>query len=221
MKFFVTYFLIFISLSLFAQQEMLASDVKKKKVILIPYSRFEFHSSVDLETIASINEVKPNDVYGLYASTLQNAFWNFKHDSIMFITLSEEDFSVFSKRVFYEYQKEKPPHYAVDLSRLDNTYFNSILTKYDAQEFVFINLYQIKKAKKTAPVAGKKTSYKYSNHIIHFDVIGKDRKQIYGEGNFYVNLENPDVVDIKTMHLKKETLLKAYTKLASYIAEKL
>ena len=74
---------------------MLASDIKKKKVILIPYSRFEFHSSVDLETIASINEVKPNDVYGLYASTLQNAFWNFKHDSIMFITLSEEDFSVF------------------------------------------------------------------------------------------------------------------------------
>ncbi len=200
---------------------MLASDIKKKKIILIPYSRFELHSDVAIETIASINDVNPNDVYGLYASTLQNAFWNLKNDSIMFITLSEEDFSTFSKRVFYEYQKQKPPHYAVDLSRVDNTYFNSILTKYDAAEFVFINMYQIKKAKKSAPVAGKKTSYKYSNHIIHFDVIGKDRKQIYGEGNLYINLENPDVLDIKTMHLKKETLLKAYTKLAIYIVGKL
>lgn len=200
---------------------MLASDIKKKKIILIPYSRFELHSDVAIETIASINDVNPNDVYGLYASTLQNAFWNLKNDSIMFITLSEEDFSTFSKRVFYEYQKQKPPHYAVDLSRVDNTYFNSILTKYDAAEFVFINMYQIKRAKKSAPVAGKKTSYKYSNHIIHFDVIGKDRKQIYGEGNLYINLENPDVRDIKTMHLKKETLLKAYTKLAIYIVGKL
>jgi hypothetical protein len=221
LRVFTTYLFIFLSLSLCAQHEMLASDIKKKKIILIPYSRFELHSDVAIETIASINDVNPNDVYGLYASTLQNAFWNLKNDSIMFITLSEEDFSTFSKRVFYEYQKQKPPHYAVDLSRVDNTYFNSILTKYDAAEFVFINMYQIKRAKKSAPVAGKKTSYKYSNHIIHFDVIGKDRKQIYGEGNLYINLENPDVRDIKTMHLKKETLLKAYTKLAIYIVGKL
>lgn len=200
---------------------MLASDITKKKIILVPYSRFEFHSDVALETIASINLVNPNDVYGLYATTLQNAFWNLKHDSVMFITMSEEDFTAFSKKVFYEYQKQKPPHYAVDLSRLDNAYFNSILAKYDASEFVFINMYQIKKAKKSAPVAGKKTSYQYSNHIIHFDIIGKDKKQIYGEGNRYVNLENPDVVDIQTMHLKKETLLKAYTYLAIYIIGKL
>lgn len=221
MRLFTTYLFLFLSISICAQQEMLASDVKKKKVILVPYSRFEFHSDVALETIASINSITTNDVYGLYATTLQNAFWNLKNDSVMFVTMAEEDFMAFSKRVFYEYQKQKPPHYAVDLSRLDNKFFNSILTKYDADEFVFITMYHIKKAKKTAPVAGKKTNYKYSNHIIHFDIIGKDKKKIYGEGNRYINLENPDVVDIQTMHLKKETLLKAYTKLAEYIVAKL
>ena len=93
-----------------------AQTSNKKRVLVIPPSRFEFVSEFDLEVIAEKNNVPVAKVFVTYEKALLNTFSKYNDENFEFVPVEAAALRPYKKMVKYKYGKFNGKHYnGVDL----------------------------------------------------------------------------------------------------------
>lgn len=195
-----------------------AQQNQKKKIVVVPYHRFEFNSNIDLNTIANQNSTSAEKIFPLYQSQLTQSLNDYQDENFEFIGVNPLAWKKHKKFVQYQYASFKgKKYYGTDLKLLNNREFEHLLQEHEADFIVFFNWYQIKKKRKVLDKIG----YKYSVHYIDFDVYNLFKKKIMGIGRKKIVCDAPNMENIEYQLLRVEELKSGYQKLAKEIISSL
>lgn len=194
-----------------------AQTSNKKKVLVIPYSRFEFVSEFDMSEIAEINEVAEANVFLTYQKALLNSFEQFKNENFEFVTPNQELFQPYAKFVTYKYDKYKGKQYnAVDIKNFPVEEFTKLLELHQADFVVFVTWYDIHKEAFTR--AGKHSKRApYAAHYIDYDVYNLFQQKVIGEARIKAEANVPNDLEVSFKLLRTKELVSAYDNFISHI----
>jgi hypothetical protein len=198
-----------------------AQTSNKKKVLVIPYSRFEFVSEFDIAEIAEKNETTEANVFNLYQKTLLNTFEQHADENFAFIQAQHELIQPYTKYIKYQYTKFKGKQYnALDIKGFNEDDFTKLLELHGADFVVFITWYDIQKE---AMNTGEKRSARlpYAGHYLDYDIYNLFQQKVMGEGKIKANAETPDATELSYKLLRVKELEKAYDNFVTYIIERL
>lgn len=196
MKFLISIILTVLTCSSIAQ-------TNKKKVLVVPYGRFEFTSKFSLEDIAEKNGIDQAEVFNAYQKALLHSFNEFKDENFEFVALTDVELSPYKKYMRYEDGKFNGKQYhAIKMRAFPEIQFQKLLDDNDANFIVFVNWYQIEKSSFTSN-GKKRKRYKYSSHSIDFGLYNLFQQQIVGVGNFKLIYDSPsdEVAQYKGLRL--------------------
>lgn len=210
--FLFTFLVASLSSSLFAQS---------KRVLVVPYTRFQFVSEFSLEEIAMHNDVKSDEVFSVYQSELNTAFTGY--ENLTFIPISSEDYGEIKKFIRYNIDKFKGRKYnASNLSLLPDEAYKSLLEENNASYILFINWYKISKSVHTVYVGDRNKRTKYSTHLIDYDIYNREKVKISGKANYPLkcgDFPTQSVINHKSLNAKELTV--CYKSLLDELAKEL
>lgn len=186
---------------------------QKTRVLVVPYTRFQFVSEFTLEEIAQQNNTVVQNVFKEYQQKLKEVFINSNNDQVEFIPIPSIDYQKYKHHVKYNIEKFKGKKYnASNLSVFDLDLFKTLLTTNDAQYIVFINWYSIRKSVFTTYTGDRNKRNKYSTHSIDYDVYNREKIKIMGKGNVALNCGDfPTASMVLHKSLNAEELKPCYT----------
>ena len=197
----------------------IAQNSNKKRVLVIPPSRFEFVSEFDLNKIAEKNEITPSEVFLTYEKALLNSFENYKDENFEFVSINSDGLKTYKKFIKYKAGKFNGRNYnAVDLNRFSEENFTKFLEQYQADFVIFITWYDIQKQNYSR--SGIKR-VKYAAHYIDFDVYNLFKQQVVGLAK--VQAEAPEPTDLQASFslLRVKELKLAYPNFIGKVVEQL
>lgn len=185
---------------------------QKQKIVVVPYTRFQFVSEYQLSEIAQINGVTTHEVYNEYVKGLTDAFTKYANDKYEFVMISELDYLTIKKQVKYDIEKFGGRKYnSSNLSILETEKVAEILTQNDAQFILFVNWYAIQKNVHTTYAGDNNKRKPFSQHKLDFDVYNSKKEKIIGKGNIKLNCGDfPSVSMIEEKCLKASSLISCY-----------
>lgn len=155
-----------------------------QKVLIVPYTRFQFISEFSLEEIASKNNVNADEVFTIYQESLNNAFSSFKSEQFSFVPIDAESYNEIKKYIRYNIDKHNGRKYnASNLTLLPLDSFKETLKKQNATYIMFINWYNISKSVHTVYIGDRNKRAKYSTHLIDYDIYDLEKNRVHGKGN--------------------------------------
>lgn len=218
MLFRLKYFLLFplliasFSCSLFGQNQ---------RVLVVPYTRFQFVSEFSLEEIAIHNNVNSDEVFSIYQNELNVAFAGYKN--LTFIPISSDSYAKIKKYIRYNIDKFKGRKYnASNLSLLPDDVYKNLLEENNATYILFVNWYKISKSVHTVYVGDRNKRAKYSTHLIDYDVYNNDKIKILGKANIQLkcgDFPSQSVINHKSLNAKELTV--CYKDLLDELAKEL
>lgn len=159
-----------------------AQTSNKKRVLVVPPSRFEFVSEFDLEVIAKKNEITVSKVFLTYEKALLNSFRVYQDENFEFIPVQASIFHPYKKLIKYEYGKYNGKQYnAVNLKRFSDKDFTSLMEQHNCDFVIFITWYDIQKESFTRK-GKKRKRVKYAGHYLDYDIYNLFKQQITGIG---------------------------------------
>ncbi|MCO6501319.1 MAG: hypothetical protein J5I47_13220 [Vicingus serpentipes] len=163
----------------------------KKKVLVIPYGRFEFVSDFTLEEIAEKNEIETSMVFNAYQKAILNQLAIYEDENFTFLPITAKGYQSYKQYVKYVDAKFKGKnHYGVDIQQFPKNEFTALMEEHDASFVLFINWYQIKK--ETFTSRGKKrTRYIYASHYMDYEVYNLFQQKLIGVGKQRMEPKNP------------------------------
>jgi len=186
------------SCSLFAQKE---------RIILVPYTRFQFVSEFSLEEIATHNDISATEVFNEYQQGLSAAFTELKNDDIEFIPIKAEAYAEVKKYIRYNEGKFEGRKYnASNLSLFPNEEYKQLLEKHNASAILFVNWYVIQKSVHTVYMGDRNKRKKYSTHLLDYDVYNEGKVKVIGKGRvslFCGDFPPPSVIEHKSLNVKE------------------
>jgi hypothetical protein len=192
MKSILTFLLLSICLVSFGQEG-------KKKVLVVLYDQVDLSTQFTLSELGKTNLVPPSVVYDSLISVFMNAFIAYNGDRVTYESLAHGE-NTFIKSNTSKSNVKKPSRFGISLSRISNVEFNYLLTKNEADYIVFVNFYQFKKRripddekeglrlnliKRNIPFDIDRKLY-YSEHLIDFELFGKNKELLYANGRFEI-----------------------------------
>lgn len=185
---------------------------QKQKILVVPYTRFQFVSEYNLSEIAQINDVTEQEVFNQYTKSLSDAFSTYKNEQFEFEMIAEIDYLSLKKFVKYDIEKFKGKKYnASNLSLVEADKLAEILNQHQATYIMFINWYAIQKNVHTVYVGDNNKRYPFSEHKIDFDVYNNKKEKIIGKGNAKLNCGGfPPITMIEEKCLKANSLANCY-----------
>lgn len=195
----------------------LISVAQKQKILVVPYTRFQFVSEYQLTELASINGVGSQEVYTEYTSGLKTALTSYKSEQFEFEMISELDYLSIKKQVKYDIEKFNGRKYnSSNLSLLETEKLAEILTQNNTQYIMFVNWYAIQKNVHTTYTGDNNKRNPFSLHKLDFDVYNSKKEKIIGKGNVKLNCGDfPSATMVEEKCLKANTLLACYNQLIS------
>lgn len=191
-----------------------------KKVLVIPYHRFEFHTQYGLNEIALINDtISSSEVYEIYQAALMKRLGQFNSNDCDFVAPLASDIRYFWKRVDYEYVKKPVSHYQAMLGRIPDKKYKEMLNAYDADYVLFINWYKIEKAVYRMNTGGGSSRKKYSRHFVDYDIYDEGKQLIIAESRKEIDGEVFSKRMVLRKKLKVEDFEYQYDNLAKDICE--
>jgi hypothetical protein len=208
-----------LTFSIYSQTDQLADDkTEKKKILVIPYVRLEFHTDIPITEIATINKISSNEVYKLYVNTFIETLQSSGDDNFEFITPEGYDLNKLQAKIRYDYNK-KESYYAVSLNKIAQEDFKALLEKYHADLIVFINWYRIKKSTVHVSNVGGKLRKPFTNHYIDFDIYDKFKRKIFGTGKYLIQSELPTPSNYTYKNLRVKELVIGYHKFGIHLLD--
>ena len=187
-----------------------AQTSNKKRVLVIPPSRFEFVSEFDLETIAEKNETTVPKVFLLYEKAMLSSFENFKDDNFEFVPAEAIKLQPYKKLIKYEYGKFKGKRYnAVNLKRFKANEFTNLLEQHNSDFVLFITWYDIQKEAFVRKGEHRKR-VKYAGHYLDYDIYNLFQQQIVGVGRIKAEAPEPNDLQASFSLLRIKELVSAY-----------
>lgn len=196
---------------------------QKKRVLVVPYTRFQFVSEFKLEEIAQQNNTSANNVFDLYQKELNDVFSSFQHEEIEFVYITANDYHKYRRFIKYNIDKFKGKKYnASNLSVFPTENYTDLLASNNAQYIVFINWYNIQKSVFTTYTGDRNKRNKYSSHSLDYDVYNKEKIKISGKGNVELNCGDfPSASMIAHKSLNAEELKLCYKVFLTALATEL
>ncbi|PCJ28564.1 MAG: hypothetical protein COA97_01065 [Flavobacteriales bacterium] len=185
-----------------------AQNSNKKRVLVIPPSRFEFVSEFDLEVIAKKNETTVAKVFLIYEKTLLNSFENYQDENFEFVPVEAAKLQPFKKQIKYKYGKFNGKHYnAVDLKGFNEVDFTKLLEGHNADFIIFITWYDIQKE-----AFSRKHSKRvpYAGHYLDYDIYNLFKQHIYGAAKIKAEANKPNDLEASFSLLRTKELESAY-----------
>lgn len=211
-----------IILLLLSISSSLAAVAQKQKILVVPYTRFQFVSEYQLTELASVNNVSSQEVYTEYTNGLKSALTNYKSEQFEFEMISELDYLTIKKQVKYDIEKFNGRKYnSSNLSILETEKLAEILAQNNAQFIMFVNWYAIQKNVHTTYTGDNNKRNPFSLHKLDFDVYNSKKEKIIGKGNVKLYCGDfPSTEMVEEKCLKANLLTPCYNQLiADLIAE--
>ncbi|MGE0562042.1 MAG: hypothetical protein AB7O47_09515 [Flavobacteriales bacterium] len=195
----------------------LVTVAQKQKILVVPYTRFQFVSEYQLTELASVNNVSSQEVYTEYTNGLKAALTNYKNEHYEFEMISELDYLTIKKQVKYDIEKFNGRKYnSSNLSILETEKLTGILTQNNAQFIMFVNWYAIQKNVHTTYTGDNNKRHPFSLHKLDFDVYNSKKEKIIGKGNVKLNCGDfPSAEMVEEKCLKASSLTPCYNQLIS------
>ncbi len=199
------------------------SVAQKQKILVVPYTRFQFVSEYQLTELASVNNVSSQEVYTEYINALKSVLTNYSDINFEFEIISELDYLTIKKQVKYDIEKFNGRKYnSSNLSMLETEKFTGILTQNNAQYMLFVNWYAIQKNVHTTYTGDNNKRNPFSLHKLDFDVYNSKKEKIIGKGNVKLNCGDfPSATMVEEKCLKANALNPCYNQLISDLINEL
>ncbi len=189
----------------------------KKKVLIVPYGRFDFVSDYTLEEIANKNNIPATEVFNQYQIAVMNAFKNYKDENFEFELITNETYNIIKKYLKRRMGKFKgKKYYASNIKVVPDSIFNKFMTNQHTDFVVFINWYSIKKSVYISLNSNKKRS-PFSIHLFDFDIYNLFKQKLFGKGEFKIVCNAPSNESVNKKLLDLKSLNVGYKFLAKYI----
>lgn len=197
----------------------IAQISNKKRVLIIPPSRFEFISAFDLDKIAEKNNIKTSEVFLTYEKALLSSFENYSDENFEFVAINSEGLKSYKRLIKYKLGKFKGRnHNAVDLSRFSEAVFTKFLQQYNADFVIFITWYDIKKQNFSR--SGMKR-VKYAAHFLDYDIYNLFKQQVVGMAKVKAEAPEPNDLQASFSLLRIKEVSVAYENFIGKIIEQL
>ena len=199
-----------------------AQTSNKKRVLVIPPSRFEFVSEFDLEVIAEKNNVTVAKVFVTYEKALLNTFTKYNDENFEFVPVEAAALRPYKKMVKYKYGKFNGKHYnGVDLKLFSEADFTKLLEQHNADFVIFITWYDIQKESFTRKGNSFKRQ-KYAGHYLDYDIYNLFKQHVAGGGKVKAEgAEVPNDLEVSFKLLRVKELELAYTNFITKVVEQL
>lgn len=196
---------------------------QKQKILVVPYTRFQFVSEYNLSEIAQINNVTEQEIFNQYTKSLSDAFSTYKNEQFEFEMIAEIDYLSLKKLVKYDIEKFKGKKYnASNINLVEVDKLTELLSQYQAKYILFVNWYNIEKIVHTAYTGDNNKRNSFSLHKIDFDVYNSKKEKIIGKGNAKLDCgEFPSVAMIEEKGLKASSLGSCYHNLINDLLKEL
>lgn len=182
-------------------------SAQKKRILVVPFTRFQFVSEFKLEEIAIYNNSSPEKVFDLYQNELANVFSSFNNEKYIFVPISPENYNIYKRYIKYGIAKFDGRKYnGSNLSNFLDDDFSNLLSIESADYILFLNWYSIQKAVHTSFLGDRNKRNKYSLHLIDYDVYNHQKEKILGKGNVTLNcgdFPSPSVIEHKSLNAKE------------------
>ena len=129
------------------------NSVKQKKVLLIPFNRFEFHTELKLSVINDINKMEKDQYYSALIQAFGDAFVLGDFARVKYFVMSDVDYASIMPYIRFM-SNGKEGHYASDLELLHQNIYQKLLEDYDCDFVLIINWYRILESKESVKLKG-------------------------------------------------------------------
>lgn len=198
-----------------------AQESNKKKILVIPCSRFEFISEFELEEIAEKNEITSKEVFLTYQKAMLNTFESYSDENFEFVKAKHDLLKPYKKFIKYESGKFKGRRYnTANLKGFKEADFTKLLEAHGADFVVFITWYDIQKESYTAKDRNSKR-VDYAGHYIDYDVFNLFKQRVVGEGSVKAKAKQPTEEEASFSLLRVKELTGAYNNFIDHIIEQL
>jgi hypothetical protein len=198
-----------------------AQTSNKKKVLVVPYGRFEFVADFSLEEIGEKNSISATDVFGGFQSELTAAFSNYKDENFEFVIVDAKSIKPIQKNIKRGFGKFKGnKYYAANIKSISEEDFTKFMEYHKTDFVVFINWYHIKKAIYVSSAVKRKRT-PYSSHLFDYDIYNLFKQKIIGEAKFEAVGNAPSEENLDKKMLRLTELKAAYSNFAVHVIEAL
>ncbi|MCB9364311.1 MAG: hypothetical protein H6587_07075 [Flavobacteriales bacterium] len=182
-------------------------SAQNQRILVVPYTRFQFVSDFKLEELARINEVEPSEVYKTYIEELNNTLTAASNQQVSFIPINLQEYAKIKKYIRYNLDKFNGRNYnASNLSLLPKDDYTALLKEHNATHIMFINWYSITKSVQTTYIGDRNKRQKYSTHAIDYDVYNQEKIRIIGKNKATLdcgNFPSESVINNKSLNAKE------------------
>lgn len=213
--------LLFILFYFFFSFSGFTQNSNKKKVLVVPYNRFEFVSEFDLAEIAEKNKTTTDKIFLLYQKTILSAFKNYNDENFEFIPVQHHLIKPYKNLIKYQNGKFNGKRYnAVNLNDFEEKKFEEFLTAHDCDFVVFITWHDIQKEAFTKN-AERRKRVPYAGHYLDYDVFNLFKQRVIGEGRIKAIAPKPNDMEASFALLRTKELALAFSNFVAHIIEQL
>ena len=199
----------------------LAQTSNKKRILVVPYGRFDFVSEFSLEEIAEKNETTADNVFLIYQKALLTAFENYQDENFEFVAVSPDAITPYIKFIKYKPGKFDRKNYnCADLKDFKVEDFTKFLEHQNTDFVIFITWYDIQK--ESFNRGGKMDKrIDYAGHYLDFDLYNLFKERIVGMGKVQAEANVPNDLEASFNLLRVKELEVAYLNFISLVVEQL
>jgi hypothetical protein len=198
-----------------------AQESNKKKVVVVPYSRFEFVSEFEIAEIAAKNNVTEKEVFFTYQKNMLNSFEQHQDENFEFVAITHDAIRPYKNLIKYEIGKFKGKKFnSANLKAITEEQFSKLLEQFNADFIVFVTWYDIQK--ESFVRAGKYTKrVDYAGHYIDYDVFNLFKQRVVGEARVKAIAPEPNDEQASYSLLRTTEVAGAYNNFITHIIEQI
>lgn len=166
---------------------------QEKRVLLVPFDKFQFESTISLSDIANYNQIEnPEEVYPIYADSLIH-YMNQSQKEIVFYSLSRQELNKLRSKIPREYKKEPVTHFGVNLEALTvDSSLQSLMENMGADYILFICRYKVIGKILTSRFSFTESRIiKWSNHLVDFEIYDRQGHLSAGGERYHLSPRSP------------------------------
>ncbi|PJA07829.1 MAG: hypothetical protein COX70_05490 [Flavobacteriales bacterium CG_4_10_14_0_2_um_filter_32_8] len=210
-----------IGIFLFLSFSAHAQTSNKKRILVVPYGRFDFVSEFSLEDIAEKNETTADNVFLLYQKALLTAFEKYVDENFEFVAVSPDAINPYIKFIKYKPGKFDRKNYnSANLKDFKVEDFTQFLEHQNTDFVIFITWYDIQKE---SFIRGGKLDKRvdYAAHYLDFDIYNLFEERIVGMGKVKAEANVPSDLEASYHLLRLRELESGYQNFISKVIEQL
>ncbi len=193
----------------------------KKRILVVPYGRFDFVSEFTLEYIAEKNETTAENVFLIYQKALLTAFEKYSDENFEFVVVSPDAINPYIKFIKYKPGKFDGKNYnSANLKDFKVEDFTKFLEHQNTDFIIFITWYDIQKE---SFIRGGKLDKRvdYAAHYLDFDIYNLFKERIVGMGRVMAEANVPNDLEASFNLLRLKELESGYQNFIGKVVEQL